>query len=154
MLHSITVTLRLAPVLPTTVATVQFPNVGAAAEAVRQAINVAGVGASVRKFEGGHRVDYPFIRRPECVELVDDNFMAALNKFGTIIWHPLLHSLHLSRLIEAKVPGEGRAVLQIPGTLRCRFEGSGQNRKSCLREKRRHWIQTCRRACRSGGYVV
>ncbi|KAJ6594470.1 FAD-binding domain-containing protein [Mycena capillaripes] len=60
------VTLRLAPVLPTTVATVQFPNVGAAAEAVRQAIDVAGVGASV-----------------QCVELVDDNFMTALNKFGS-----------------------------------------------------------------------
>ncbi|KAF7357844.1 D-lactate dehydrogenase [cytochrome], mitochondrial [Mycena venus] len=61
------VTIRLAPVLPTTVATVQFPNVGAAAEAVRQAINVAGVGASV-----------------QCVELVDDNFMAALNRFGSL----------------------------------------------------------------------
>ncbi|KAJ7680890.1 FAD-linked oxidase-like protein [Mycena polygramma] len=60
------VTIRLAPVLPTTVATVQFPNVSAAAEAVRQAIDVAGVGASV-----------------QCVELVDDNFMATLNKFGS-----------------------------------------------------------------------
>ncbi|KAJ7212952.1 FAD-linked oxidase-like protein [Mycena pura] len=60
------VTIRLAPVLPTTVATVQFPNVGAAAEAVRQSINVAGVGASI-----------------QCVELVDDNFMVALNKFGS-----------------------------------------------------------------------
>ncbi|KAJ7467153.1 FAD-linked oxidase-like protein [Mycena latifolia] len=60
------VTIRLAPVLPTTVAIVQFPNVGAAAEAVRQAIDVAGVGASI-----------------QCVELVDDNFMAALNKFGS-----------------------------------------------------------------------
>ncbi|KAJ7162106.1 FAD-binding domain-containing protein [Mycena filopes] len=58
------VTLRLAPVLPTTVATVQFPNVSAAAEAVRQTINLAGVGASV-----------------QCVELVDDNYMIALNKF-------------------------------------------------------------------------
>ncbi|KAJ6498787.1 FAD-linked oxidase-like protein [Mycena sanguinolenta] len=60
------VTLRLAPVLPTTVATVQFPNVGAAAEAVRQAINLSGVGTSI-----------------QCVELVDDKFMAALNKFGS-----------------------------------------------------------------------
>ncbi|KAJ7475408.1 hypothetical protein B0H11DRAFT_1917811 [Mycena galericulata] len=60
------VTIRLAPVLPTTVATVQFPNVGAAAEAVLQSIDVAGVGASV-----------------QCVELVDDNFMTALNKFGS-----------------------------------------------------------------------
>ncbi|KAJ7933827.1 FAD-linked oxidase-like protein [Mycena leptocephala] len=59
-------TLRLAPVLPTTVATVQFPNVAAAAEAVRQSIDVAGVGANV-----------------QCVELVDNNFMAALNKFGS-----------------------------------------------------------------------
>ncbi|KAF8199977.1 FAD-binding domain-containing protein [Mycena galopus ATCC 62051] len=58
------VTLRLAPVMPTTVATVQFPNVGAAAEAVRQTINIAGTAV-------------------QCVELVDDNFMAALNKFGS-----------------------------------------------------------------------
>ncbi|KAJ7782378.1 hypothetical protein DFH07DRAFT_864875 [Mycena maculata] len=57
---------RLAPVPPTTVATVQFPNVRAAAEAVRQSIDVAGVGASVQR-----------------VELVDDNFMKALNKFGS-----------------------------------------------------------------------
>ncbi|KAJ7141231.1 FAD-linked oxidase-like protein [Mycena epipterygia] len=57
------VTIRLAPVLPTTVATVQFPNVSSAAEAVRQSIDVAG----------------PL----ECVELVDDNFMAALNNFGS-----------------------------------------------------------------------
>ncbi|KAJ7879579.1 FAD-linked oxidase-like protein [Mycena olivaceomarginata] len=60
------VTLRLAPVLPTTVATVQFPNVAAAAEAVRQALNVAGVGAAI-----------------QCVELVDDNFMKALNQYGS-----------------------------------------------------------------------
>jgi hypothetical protein len=55
-LHYIPVTLRLAPVLPTTVATVQFPNVAAAAEAVRQALNVAGVGAAIREFKCRHDV--------------------------------------------------------------------------------------------------
>ncbi|KAJ6629453.1 FAD-linked oxidase-like protein [Mycena sp. CBHHK59/15] len=60
------VTIRLAPVLPTTVACVHFPNVGAAAEAVRQCINEAGIGAGI-----------------QCVELVDDNYMAAVNKFGS-----------------------------------------------------------------------
>ncbi|KAJ7121355.1 FAD-linked oxidase-like protein, partial [Mycena crocata] len=56
------VTLQLAPVLPTTVTTVQFPNVAAAAEAMLQ----ASLPVSIK-----------------CVELVDDNFMAALNKFGS-----------------------------------------------------------------------
>ncbi|KAG6878896.1 hypothetical protein C0992_006833 [Termitomyces sp. T32_za158] len=56
------VTIRLAPVLPTTAAIVQFPNVKMATEAVIEVMN-QGVGI-------------------QCVELVDDVFMAATNKFG------------------------------------------------------------------------
>ncbi|KAL5519872.1 hypothetical protein ACEPAG_1532 [Sanghuangporus baumii] len=55
-------TLRLAPLLPTTVAVVQFPDVRKAAEAVRDVMN-QGVGI-------------------QCVELVDDDFMHATNKYG------------------------------------------------------------------------
>ncbi|KAG6840832.1 hypothetical protein C0991_004055 [Blastosporella zonata] len=56
------VTIRLAPVLPTTVAVVQFPDVRKATEAVIEVMN-QGVGI-------------------QCVELVDDLFMAATNKYG------------------------------------------------------------------------
>ncbi|KAF8815719.1 hypothetical protein BYT27DRAFT_6661810 [Phlegmacium glaucopus] len=55
-------TIRLAPVLPTTVAVVQFPNVQKATEAVVDVMN-KGVGI-------------------QCVELVDNIFMTAINKFG------------------------------------------------------------------------
>ncbi|KIJ53505.1 hypothetical protein M422DRAFT_201716 [Sphaerobolus stellatus SS14] len=55
-------TLRLAPLLPTTVAVVQFSDVMKATEAVREIINS---GATV-----------------QCVELLDDKFMQATNKFG------------------------------------------------------------------------
>ncbi|KAG6910090.1 hypothetical protein DXG01_013142 [Tephrocybe rancida] len=56
------VTIRLAPVMPTTVAVVQFPDVRKATEAVIEVMN-QGVGI-------------------QCVELVDDIFMAATNKYG------------------------------------------------------------------------
>jgi len=56
------VTIRLAPVLPTTVAVVQFPDVRKATEAVIEVMN-QGVGI-------------------QCVELVDNIFMAATNKYG------------------------------------------------------------------------
>ncbi|KAF9472982.1 hypothetical protein BDN70DRAFT_817879 [Pholiota conissans] len=56
------VTIRLAPVLPTTVAVVQFPNVQKATEAATAALNT-GVGI-------------------QCVELVDDVFIGAINKYG------------------------------------------------------------------------
>ncbi|TDL17853.1 hypothetical protein BD410DRAFT_753866 [Rickenella mellea] len=55
-------TIRLAPLLPTTVAVVQFPTVRHATEAVREVMN-KGVGI-------------------QCVELCDDVFMQATNKFG------------------------------------------------------------------------
>ncbi|KAI0933110.1 hypothetical protein AcV7_004679 [Taiwanofungus camphoratus] len=55
-------TIRLAPVLPTTVAVVQFPNVRKATEAVIEIMN-KGVGI-------------------QCVELVDDDFMHATNLYG------------------------------------------------------------------------
>ncbi|KAF5377816.1 hypothetical protein D9615_006813 [Tricholomella constricta] len=56
------VTIRLAPLLPTTVAVVQFPDLRKATEAVIEVMN-QGVGI-------------------QCVEAVDDVFMAATNKFG------------------------------------------------------------------------
>ncbi|KAG9218493.1 hypothetical protein CCMSSC00406_0008846 [Pleurotus cornucopiae] len=56
------VTIRLAPVLPTTVAVVHFPDVKKATEAVIEVLN-QGVGI-------------------QCVELLDDLFMAATNKYG------------------------------------------------------------------------
>ncbi|KAJ7320844.1 FAD-linked oxidase-like protein [Mycena albidolilacea] len=58
------VTLRLAPLLPTTVASVQFPDVKAAVEASIQILR-SGIAAGI-----------------QCVELVDDTFMAATNKYG------------------------------------------------------------------------
>ncbi|KAJ6571390.1 FAD-linked oxidase-like protein [Mycena capillaripes] len=57
-------TLRLAPLLPTTVASVQFPDVKAAVEASIQILR-SGIAAGI-----------------QCVELVDDTFMAATNKYG------------------------------------------------------------------------
>ncbi|KAG2009423.1 D-lactate dehydrogenase cytochrome oxidoreductase [Coprinopsis cinerea AmutBmut pab1-1] len=56
------VTIRLAPVLPTTVAVAQFPDVKAATQAVAEILN-RGVGI-------------------QCVELVDDVFMRATNTYG------------------------------------------------------------------------
>ncbi|KJA24402.1 hypothetical protein HYPSUDRAFT_200621 [Hypholoma sublateritium FD-334 SS-4] len=56
------VTIRLAPLLPTTVAVVQFPNVQKATEAVADVLNT-GVGI-------------------QCVELVDDIFIDAINRYG------------------------------------------------------------------------
>ncbi|KAM5538581.1 hypothetical protein V8D89_007610 [Ganoderma adspersum] len=56
------VTIRLAPLLPTNVAVVQFPDVRKATEAVIEIVN-SGVGI-------------------QCVELVDDNFMRATNVHG------------------------------------------------------------------------
>ncbi|KAF7376921.1 FAD-binding protein [Mycena sanguinolenta] len=58
------VTLRLAPLLPTTVASVQFPDVKAAVEASIEILR-SGIATSI-----------------QCVELVDDTFMAATNKYG------------------------------------------------------------------------
>ncbi|TBU40063.1 FAD-linked oxidase-like protein [Dichomitus squalens] len=56
------VTIRLAPVLPTNVAVVQFPNVRKATEAVIEIVN-SGVGI-------------------QCVELCDNDFMRATNVYG------------------------------------------------------------------------
>ncbi|KIK64084.1 hypothetical protein GYMLUDRAFT_71528 [Collybiopsis luxurians FD-317 M1] len=56
------VTIRLAPVLPSTVAVVHFPDVRRACEAVKDVMN-KGVGI-------------------QCVEILDDLFMTAINNFG------------------------------------------------------------------------
>ncbi|KAJ6608141.1 FAD-linked oxidase-like protein [Mycena sp. CBHHK59/15] len=57
-------TVRLAPVLPTTVASVQFPDVRAAVEASIEILR-SGIASGI-----------------QCVELVDECFMAATNKYG------------------------------------------------------------------------
>ncbi|KAF7298036.1 FAD-binding protein [Mycena chlorophos] len=62
-------TIRLAPVLPTTVASVQFPNVKSAVEASIEILR-SGVAQGIRKV---------FL---ECVELVDDRFLDATNTYG------------------------------------------------------------------------
>jgi D-lactate dehydrogenase (cytochrome) len=46
--YNVSVTLRLAPLLPTTVASVQFPDVKAAVEASIQILR-SGIAASIRK---------------------------------------------------------------------------------------------------------
>ncbi|EPS98544.1 hypothetical protein FOMPIDRAFT_129619 [Fomitopsis schrenkii] len=56
------VTIRLAPLLPTSVAVVYFPDVRKATEAVREVVN-RGVGI-------------------QCVELCDDDFMRSTNLYG------------------------------------------------------------------------
>lgn len=72
-------TIRLAPVLPTTVAVVQFPDVRAATEAV---IEVMNQGVGIRLYLFFPRISISISSRLECVELVDDVFMAATNKYG------------------------------------------------------------------------
>ncbi|KAG8936156.1 hypothetical protein FRC02_004184 [Tulasnella sp. 418] len=57
-------TIRLTPLQPTSVAVAAFPNVKQAASAVYEALN-STAGDSL-----------------QCIELVDDHFMAATNKFG------------------------------------------------------------------------
>lgn len=73
------VTIRLAPVLPTTVAVVHFPDVKCASEAV---IDVINRGVGIRKL-------FPFVIKQdahskisECVELVDSEFMRSINLYG------------------------------------------------------------------------
>jgi D-lactate dehydrogenase (cytochrome) len=78
------VTIRLAPVLPTTVAVVQFPDVRKATEAVSEVVNRGvGIRACTHPLSP---VDVPASNtRPppaECVELCDDDFMRATNEYG------------------------------------------------------------------------
>ncbi|KAF7978658.1 hypothetical protein HWV62_45178 [Athelia sp. TMB] len=61
------VTIRLAPLLPTNVAVVQFPDVETA---TRASIDVMNRGVGILHY------------LTECVELCDDNFMRATNKYG------------------------------------------------------------------------
>ncbi|KZT09513.1 uncharacterized protein LAESUDRAFT_646124 [Laetiporus sulphureus 93-53] len=58
-------TIRLAPVMPTAVAVVQFPDVRKATEAVIELLN-KGIGI-------------------QCVELCDDNFMRGTNRYGASV---------------------------------------------------------------------
>ena len=89
------VTVRLAPLLPTNVAVVQFPDVRKATEAVIDILN-SGVGVRASDvlllpFSRLRPSSSPFGSRAfrirtfiyaECVELVDDNFMRATNMHG------------------------------------------------------------------------
>ncbi|EKM52199.1 uncharacterized protein PHACADRAFT_101477 [Phanerochaete carnosa HHB-10118-sp] len=88
------VTIRLAPILPTTVAVVQFPDVRAATEAVREIVN-SGVGI-------------------QCVELCDDAFMRSTNLYGqsTRKW-PEKDSLFIK--LQGSTPTimeEGRSIVE------------------------------------------
>ena len=74
------VTIRLAPVVPTTVATARFPNMRKASEAVIEIINT---GIGIRTLFPS---PLPFSRTPhvyiECIELVDAAFMRATMTAG------------------------------------------------------------------------
>lgn len=74
-------TLRLAPKLPTSVAVAQFPDVATAVSAVTEVLN-SPMGAHVRK-----STRCPFLPRVltltiECVELMDNHMMQAINHSG------------------------------------------------------------------------
>ncbi len=75
---SYTVTIRLAPVLPTNVAVVQFPNVRNATEAV---VDILNQGVGIRKPSSVNHLT-ALKRSVECIELVDDVFMKATNIYG------------------------------------------------------------------------
>jgi D-lactate dehydrogenase (cytochrome) len=78
------VTIRLAPVLPSTVAIAQFPSVKHATSAVQEILQT-GVGI-------------------QCVELVDGTFMKAANNYGVSSG---TSSLHFFILFSSPKPGEG-----------------------------------------------
>jgi D-lactate dehydrogenase (cytochrome) len=77
--YSCSVTVKLAPVLPTTVAVVQFPDVQKATEAVADILN-KGIG--IRKSYCSESSPPLIASHLECIELCDDKFMHATNKFG------------------------------------------------------------------------
>lgn len=72
-------TLRLAPLLPTSVAVVQFPDVKKATEAVRDIINT---GVGIRTYIIEARLTSFIQKLAECIELLDSKFMYATNQFG------------------------------------------------------------------------
>lgn len=77
---SLSLAIKLAPLLPTSVAVVQFPDVHAATSASRDIVNS---GTGIREplsVTNINRVDTSVLS--ECIELCDSDFMAATNKFG------------------------------------------------------------------------
>lgn len=77
-------TIKLAPLLPTSVAVCGFPGVEEAVSAVGEIINK---GVTMRGFASSPRRYYPLTspwHHPECVELCDTLMMHAINKFGNI----------------------------------------------------------------------
>ncbi|KAF7977209.1 hypothetical protein HWV62_4471 [Athelia sp. TMB] len=76
------VTIRLAPLLPTNVAVAQFPDVETA---TRASIDVMNRGVGIRASIVSSltwMISSPAHSLTECVELCDDNFMRATNKYG------------------------------------------------------------------------
>lgn len=81
--HSATATLRLAPVLPSTVAVAQFPDIRHATNAVCDILNH---GAALRKSESLQRcqmLSRACLFPTECVEIIDELTIKVLNQFGT-----------------------------------------------------------------------
>jgi len=75
----IPVTVRLTPLLKTDVAVAQFPDVRTLALAVKDILN-KGVG--IRMWLTSCNLGPPLIRVAECVELLDDQAMGAINAYG------------------------------------------------------------------------
>ncbi|KAJ7738060.1 FAD-binding domain-containing protein [Mycena maculata] len=100
------VTLRLAPLLPTTVASVQFPDVKAAVEASIEILR-SGIAAGI-----------------QCVELVDDTFMAATNKYGAS-QHKYLESDGLFFKFQGHSPASLEETAQIAKKICAKHGGTG-----------------------------
>ncbi|KAF7311529.1 FAD-binding protein [Mycena kentingensis (nom. inval.)] len=99
-------TIRLAPVLPTTVASVQFPDVKSAVEASIE-ITRSGIAHGI-----------------QCIELVDDNFLDATNKYGASS-----HQYTVSDGLFFKFQGSSPATLkEIASTVQkicTKYQGTG-----------------------------
>ncbi|KDQ60603.1 hypothetical protein JAAARDRAFT_55331 [Jaapia argillacea MUCL 33604] len=82
-------TLRLAPVIPTKVAMAQFPNVGNAVSAVQEILNS------------------PFGPHLQCIELLDDHMMKAINNGGMVE-----HTYPVKDTLFFKIQGSPDAIKQ------------------------------------------
>jgi D-lactate dehydrogenase (cytochrome) len=83
-LHTSLVTVKLAPVLLTTVAVVQFPDVRRATEAVTDILN-KGIGIRTLSNTVNAKLTFITEKSAECIELCDDKFMRATNINGMSI---------------------------------------------------------------------
>ncbi|KAF8133198.1 D-lactate dehydrogenase cytochrome oxidoreductase [Boletus edulis] len=75
-------TLRLAPLVPTKVAMAQFPDVKQAVSAVQEILNTP-CGPHIRSYPSSSFAVLLTIH-PECVELLDDHMMSAINTAGIV----------------------------------------------------------------------